>query len=295
MSIIRFDGQIAIVTGAARGIGRCHALGLAARGAKVVVVDFGGSEAAGKVVQEIEASGGSAVDANVDVSDADAVQRMVDDVLKRWGRVDVLVNNAGILIDKSFAKMDLPSFRKVVDVHLMGSAYCAKAVWAAMREQNYGRILFTSSGSGLYGNFGQANYGTAKAGMLGLMNVLHLEGEKYDIRVNMLLPSAATGMTAGLLSEQESASLRPESVTPGVLYLVSKDAPSRTMLAAGAGTFAKVVVLETAGVHLDTDQCTPEEVARRFADISDLSGARSVATAFDQVSKLVAAAGRAGK
>jgi NAD(P)-dependent dehydrogenase (short-subunit alcohol dehydrogenase family) len=246
---IRFDGRVAIVTGAGNGLGRSHALGLAARGAKVVVNDLGGardgtgggSEAALKVVEEIRAAGGEAIANGANVADEAAVAAMVAEAMAKWGRIDILVANAGILRDKTFAKLDIADFRAVIDVHLMGSAICARAVWEIMRQQTYGRIVFTSSSSGLYGNFGQANYGAAKAAMVGLMNVLHLEGEKFNIRVNTLAPTAATRMTEELLPKEALAVMTPESITPGVLYLVSEDGPSRVILDAGAGGFARTL------------------------------------------------------
>ena len=206
---IRFDDRVAIVTGAGVGLGRCHALGLAARGARVVVNDLGvsrdgtgaSSEAALSVVEEIKAMGGEAMAHGADVSDEDAVKDMVAQAMDAWGRIDICVNNAGILMDKTFAKMEMAAFRKVVDVHLIGSANVAHACWPIMREQKYGRIVLTSSASGLYGNFGQSNYGAAKAAMLGLMNVLHMEGARDNIRVNTLAPTAATRMTADLLPD----------------------------------------------------------------------------------------------
>jgi NAD(P)-dependent dehydrogenase (short-subunit alcohol dehydrogenase family) len=282
---VRFDGQVAIVTGAGGGLGRSHAIGLAARGAKVLVVDVGAD--VDEVVDGINASGGEALGSSTDVTDFGAVHTAVDAVFRHWGRVDVLVNNAGILRDKSFAKMDMADFQKVMDVHLMGSVHFTKAVWGIMRQQNYGRIVMTSSSSGLYGNYGQSNYGSAKAAMLGLMNTLHLEGEKYDIRVNMLMPTAATNMTRGLLTPADEQLLTPESITPGVLFLASPEAPSRVILSAGAGSFARVIVLETAGIYLPESQRTPEGIAEAFHKISDPTSAVSVATAFAQIEKLV--------
>jgi len=287
---IRFDGRVAIVTGAGNGLGRAHAMGLAARGARVVVMDMGSARdgtaasasPAESVAAEIQDAGGHAMASAVDVTDAAAVDRAVEAVLAEWGRVDILVNNAGILRDRSFAKMDMADFRAVIEVHLMGSVHCTKAVWEAMRRQGYGRIVFTSSSSGLYGNFGQANYGAAKAAMLGLMNVLHLEGRKHDIRVNMLAPTAATRMTQDLLTPEAAALLTPESITPGLLYLVSEDAPSRTILCAGAGVFARTVVTETPGVHLAGADCTPEGVAAAFAALSDPDGGLELTEAFQQ-------------
>jgi NAD(P)-dependent dehydrogenase (short-subunit alcohol dehydrogenase family) len=294
---IRFDGRVAIVTGAGRGLGRCHALGLAARGAKVVVNDLGPagapSESAKRVVAEIEAAGGVALADGADVSNAAQVAEMVAAAEKAWGRIDILVNNAGILRDKTFAKMELADFEKVVDVHLMGSAICAKAVWNGMRERNYGRIVFTASSSGLYGNFGQANYGAAKAAMVGLMNVLHLEGLKHDIRVNTLAPTALTAMTENLLPADAAALMAPETVTPGLLYLVSEDAPSRVILGAGAGAFAVTHIVESPGVYLADEERTPETIAARFAEISNPAAAAPLENAFGQTFKFTALAAAA--
>lgn len=298
---IRFDGRVAIVTGAGNGLGRSHALGLAKRGAKVVVVDFGGardgsggsSDAAEKVVAEIAALGGEAMAHGANVADFAQVQDMVDKTMARWGRVDILVNNAGILRDKTFAKMELADFDAVMKVHVTGSVNCTKAVWEIMRTQNYGRIVFTSSSSGLYGNFGQSNYGAAKAAMVGLMNVLHLEGAKNGIRVNTLAPTAATRMTADLLPPQALDLMTPESITPGVLYLVSENGPSRTILCAGAGGYARTIIYETEGVYLDDADRTPEMIEKRFADISDPSGQKALQGAFEQTTKFVAKAAAA--
>ena len=294
---IRFDGRVAIVTGAGGGLGRCHALGLAARGAKVVVNDFGPggapSESAKAVAGEIKAAGGEALAHGADVSNAAQVEDMVRVAEAAWGKIDILVNNAGILRDKTFAKMELADFEKVVDVHLIGSAICAKAVWNGMRERNYGHIVFTSSSSGLYGNFGQANYGAAKAGMVGLMNVLHLEGAKHDIRVNTLAPTARTQMTENLLPPEAAELLGPEAVTPGLLYLVSENAPSRVILGAGAGAFAVTHIVESPGLYLTPEERTPETIAARFAEISDRESARPLDNAFGQTFKFTSLATRA--
>jgi NAD(P)-dependent dehydrogenase (short-subunit alcohol dehydrogenase family) len=291
---IRFEPRVAIVTGAGGGLGRAHALGLAARGARVVVNDLGrdggASDAALAVVAEITAQGGEAIADGADVSDVEQVQAMAARALSQWGRIDILVANAGILLDRSFVKMEMAEFRRVIEVHLLGSAYCAKAVWEPMREAKYGRIVFTSSASGLYGNFGQANYGAAKAGMVGLMNVLHQEGAKYGIRVNTLAPTAATRMTEGLLPPEAAAVLRPETVTPGVLFLVSEDAPSRVILAAGAGCFAVTRITETEGIYLPPDQLSPEAIASRFKEVSNPAGAAEVNSAFDQTHRFAARA-----
>jgi NAD(P)-dependent dehydrogenase (short-subunit alcohol dehydrogenase family) len=302
---IRFDDRVAIVTGAGNGLGRCHALGLAARGAKVVVNDAGGtvdgigsterSAPAERVVAEIEAAGGTAVADTADVTDPAQVAAMVDLAAQRWGRIDILVNNAGILRDKSFGKLTLEDFRAMIEVHVLGAVHTAKAVWERMRTQNYGRIVLTTSSSGLYGNFGQANYGTAKAALIGLMKVLDQEGRKYDIRVNILSPTATTRMTEALLPEEDRALLDPASVTPGLLYLVSGEAPSGVMLCAGAGCFARAEVVETAGIYLPPDERSPETVARRFAEISAPGGAATLPDAWAQTKKYVALARNAQK
>ncbi|MGB7318747.1 MAG: SDR family NAD(P)-dependent oxidoreductase [Planktotalea sp.] len=293
MSDIRFDGRVAIVTGAGVGLGRSHALGLAARGAKVVVNDLGVSRdgtgststASEAVVAEIKAMGGEAMAHGADVSDEAGVKEMVAQAMDAWGRIDICVNNAGILMDKTFAKMEMAAFRKVVDVHLIGSANVAHACWPIMREQQYGRIVFTSSGSGLYGNFGQANYGAAKAAMMGLMNVLHLEGARDNIRVNTLAPTALTRMTEDLFPPEASELLAPETITPGLLYLVSEDAPSHMILGAGGGSFAQTRVYETQGITLTGDENTPEAVAAQFDQITDPNGQAEMADAFSQTKK----------
>jgi NAD(P)-dependent dehydrogenase (short-subunit alcohol dehydrogenase family) len=299
---IRFDDRVAIVTGAGNGLGRCHALGLAARGAKLVVNDVGGtvegpgrSAAAEKVVAEIEAAGGTAIADTADVTDPAQVAAMVECAAQRWGRIDILVNNAGILRDKSFGKLALEDFRAVLEVHVLGAFHAAKAVWERMRAQNYGRIVFTTSSSGLYGNFGQANYGTAKAALIGLMKVLDQEGRKNDIRVNILSPTASTRMTEALLPEEDRALLDPASVTPGLLYLVSDDAPSGVMLCAGAGCFARAEVVETAGIYLPPEKRSPETIARRFNEISAPEGAATLSDAWAQTKKYVALARKAQK
>jgi len=279
---INMEGQVAIVTGSGQGLGRCHALALAARGAKVLVNDLGDND----VVEEIEESGGAALANQADVSDWAQVQAMTRQAMEAWGRVDILVNNAGILRDKSFLKMSMEDFRRVVDVHLIGSANCTKAVWEIMREQAYGRIVFTSSSSGLYGNFGQANYGAAKMAMVGLMNTLHLEGAKYNIHVNCLAPVAGTAMTEGLLPEPVFKLLTPDSVSHGVVYLCSEQAPSRTVLAAGGGSFAVYKGFETAGVGLAGDQLSAEGVAESWSEINDLSGMRQPQAGHEQSEKL---------
>jgi len=292
---ISFHGRVAIVTGAGNGLGRSHALELAKRGAKVVVNDLGSTKdgsgsdlgPAELVADEIRAAGGEAIANGANVASFEEVQDMVAQAHKLWGRVDILINNAGILRDATFAKMELKDFWSVMDVHVGGSVNCTKSVWELMRQQNYGRIVLTSSSSGIYGNFGQSNYGTAKAAMIGLMNVLYLEGEKYNIRVNVLAPTAATRMTADLLPEQALKLMTPESITPGVLFLVSEDAPSRVILGAGCGVFARTIIYETDGVYLPDAERTPEMVAERFAEISDPSRQTALAAAYDQTFRFV--------
>ncbi|GAB4562902.1 MAG: SDR family NAD(P)-dependent oxidoreductase [Rhizobacter sp.] len=264
---ISFVGRVAIVTGAGGGLGREHALALGQRGAKVVVNDLGpGAEA---VANEIKAAGGEAIASIGSVTDFAAVQATVKLAMDTWGRVDILVNNAGILRDKSFSKMELDDFKLVVDVHLMGAVNCCKAVWDIMRAQKYGRIVNTTSSSGLFGNFGQANYGAAKMALVGLMQTLSIEGAKDNVRVNCLAPTAATAMTEGLMPQAVLDKLAPAAVTPGLLYLVSEDAPSRVILNAGAGTFARSYITMTHGVHIGTPADADDQVAARFEDISD--------------------------
>jgi NAD(P)-dependent dehydrogenase (short-subunit alcohol dehydrogenase family) len=277
---IRFDGRVAIVTGAGGGLGRQHALALAARGARVVVNDLGGTlngnggtpTAAQAVVDEIRAAGGEAIANGASVTDASAVQAMVDEVVRVWGRVDILVNNAGILRDKSFSKMTLDDFRLVVEVHLMGAVNCTKAVWELMRAQNYGRIVMTTSSSGLYGNFGQSNYGAAKMALVGLMQTLAIEGEKNNIRVNCLAPTAATRMTENLMPAAVLNLLQPESVTPGLLALVTENAPTRAILCAGAGSFERAHITLTEGIFVGLEGDVAERVVARFDAVSDRHG-----------------------
>ena len=277
---MRFDGRVAVVTGAGGGLGRQHALALAARGAKVVVNDLGGTldgngatpSAALAVVEEIRQAGGQAMASGASVTDAAAVQAMVDDAMKEWGRIDILVNNAGILRDKSFTKMTLDDFRLVVEVHLMGAVNCSKAVWDIMRAQNYGRIVMTTSSSGLYGNFGQSNYGAAKMALVGLMQTLSIEGAKNNIHVNCLAPTAATRMTENLMPEAVLKLLQPETVTPGLLALVAEDAPTRAILCAGAGAFERAHITLTQGVFVGMPSDAAEQVASQFEALSDRDG-----------------------
>ena len=277
---INFKGRVAIVTGAGGGLGRQHALALAARGAKVLVNDLGGGvhgeagsvSAAQAVVDEIRAAGGEALANSASVTDFAAVQAMVQQAVDAWGRVDVLVNNAGILRDKSFAKMEMDDFRLVVEVHLMGAAHCCKAVWPHMVAQNYGRIVMTTSSTGLYGNFGQSNYGAAKLALVGMMQTLALEGEKHHIRVNALAPTAATRMTEGLLPEAVLALLQPEAVVPAMLVLAHESAPTRTILCAGAGSFEAAHITLTEGVFLGVGADVPEQLAAHLAEVTARTG-----------------------
>ena len=286
---IRLDGQVAIVTGAGQGLGRTHALALAGYGAKVVVNDLGDlngiSDSAEAVAAEIRETGSEAIANGANVSDWEQVQAMVRQTMDQWGQVDILINNAGILRDKSFLKMPVEDFRLVIDVHLMGSAYCTKAVWEIMREQGYGRIVLTSSSTGLYGNFGQTNYGAAKMAMLGMMNTLHLEGAKHNIRVNCLAPTAGTAMTDGLMPDAVFKLLAPEYVSPAVVFLASEAAPSRKVLCAGGGSFSVFKGFETEGVNLAPDDVTADGIAAAWEAINDQDGMRELASGSKQTEK----------
>ena len=290
---IRYDGKVAIVTGSGQGLGRSHAIELAKRGAKVVINDLGGgvdgsggsSDAAKAVVAEIEALGGEAIANGANVAKYDEVEAMVKQAMEKWGRVDILVNNAGILRDKSFVKGSLEDFKLVLDVHLMGSVNCTKACWAIMRDQGYGRVVVTTSSSGLYGNFGQSNYGSAKMGVIGLMNTLSQEGAKYNIHINALAPTAGTRMTEGLIPEEAFALLTPETVTPAVLYMVSEDAPTKTIICAGAGAYSVAKIIETDGVWLAAEDQTPEGIAAHWDAISSPAGEVQPQAGFEQTVK----------
>lgn len=294
---IRFDNQVAIVTGAGLGLGRSHALGLAERGAKVVVNDLGdangNSETANAVVAEIIAAGGEAIANGANVANFDEVQAMVKQAMDTWGRVDIMVNNAGILRDKSFVKMPLEDFQAVINVHLNGTFNCTKSVWEIMRAQGHGRIVMTSSSSGLYGNFGQANYGAAKMAVVGLMNTLVIEGEKYDIRVNTLAPTAGTQMTEGLIEPAAFDLMTTESVTAGLLVLCAQDAPNRLILCAGAGGYASAHIYETDGIYLAPGEQTPENVMAQLDAINERSGEQELTAGFKQTFKFVGKAAEA--
>ena len=282
---ISFKDKVAIVTGAGGGLGRCHALQFAERGAKVIVNDLGGSvdgsggssEAADKVVEEIKTMGGDAISNGSSVTDKAGVKKLVDDAMAAYGRIDILVNNAGVLRDKSFAKVTLDDFEFVVDVHMMGSVYCTKAVWPIMVEQKYGRIVMTSSSSGIFGNFGQSNYGSAKMGVVGLMNTLRIEGQKNNIKVNSLVPVAATRMTENLgMPDAVFDSLKPESVSPAVIFMSSEDAPDGVMISAGAGVFAMAEIVHSEGIALKGDDLNADMLAEKWSEASDMTNSKAL-------------------
>ncbi len=292
---IRFDGKVAIVTGAGGGLGRCHALELARRGAKVVVNDLGGSvdgsggnsAAAEAVVKEITDAGGVAMANGASVTDDAGVAHLVAQTMDAWGRVDILIANAGILRDKSFSKMELKDFDAVMNVHLMGTVKPCKALWETFKKQQYGRIVVTTSSTGLYGNFGQTNYGAAKLSLVGFMNTLKLEGAKDNVKVNAIAPVAGTRMTENLMPPEALNTLKPEYVTPGVVYLVSEDAPTGIIMTAGAGVFSAAQLVETDGLNLGHN-ATADDVAANWARISDFTGARHYTQGGEQTQKFFA-------
>ena len=292
---ISFEGKVCVITGGGNGLGKSHALALASRGAKVVVNDLGGardgtgasSEAADAVVDEIHKLGGEAFAHGANVTNFDEVQAMIDQTMKKWGRVDVLINNAGILRDKSFSKMELDDFKLVIDVHLMGSVNCTKAVWEIMKEQNYGRIVMTTSSSGLYGNFGQTNYGAAKMGLIGLMNTLVLEGGKYNIHVNALSPTANTRMTEDLIPPPMLELMTAESVTAGALVLCHEKSPNRTILCCGAGGYAKATIYETDGIFVSKDEQSPEMVIDNWEELVNPENQKALDSGGKQTEKFL--------
>ena len=296
---IDLTGRVAIVTGAGGGLGREHALLLASRGAKVVVNDLGAAtdgtggsiSAAEKVVAEIKAAGGEAVANGASVTSLAQVEAMVSETIAAWGRADILVNNAGILRDRSFAKMDLADFRAVLEVHLMGAVNCTKAVWDHMRQARHGRIVMTTSSSGLYGNFGQSNYGAAKMALVGLMQTLGLEGEKHGIRVNCLAPTGATRMVGGLFPEDVTQALSPARVSPAVLALCADDAPNRKIVCAGAGGFEQANVTLTRGVFLGEGEDVAERLQAAYDELGDRDGEIVPASALAQSELELAKAG----
>jgi len=287
---IQFKDRVAIVTGAGAGLGRSHALGLAARGAKVVVNDLASAD---EVVAEIIATGGEAIANNANVGNFPEVEAMVKTAMEKWGRVDILVNNAGILRDKSFAKMPLEGFHDVINVHLTGTFNCTKAVWDIMRGQNYGRIVMTASSSGLYGNFGQTNYGAAKMAVVGMMNTLVLEGAKYGININTLAPTAGTAMTEGLIDAAAFDLMTTESVTAGLLVLCAEESPNRLILCAGAGGYASAHLYETDGIYLPPAEQTPENVLAQLDAINAREGEQELTAGFNQTFKFVGKAAKA--
>jgi NAD(P)-dependent dehydrogenase (short-subunit alcohol dehydrogenase family) len=279
--------RVAIITGAGGGLGRSHALFLARHGAKIVINDLD-QAMADKVADEIRGNGGEALAIAGSVTDEKAMAAMVEKTMSAWGRVDILINNAGILRDKSFAKMELADFRLVLDVHLMGAVIPTKAVWEIMRTQNYGRIVMTTSSTGLFGNFGQSNYGAAKMALVGFMQTLALEGQKNNICVNCLAPTAATQMTAGLIPAEGLAKLKPELVSPGLLKLVGDEAPTRAILCAGAGHFARASVTLTRGARIGGGDDAGEQVVARWQEISDRTGDLAPDAGFVQVQQELA-------
>ena len=290
---IRFDDKVAIVTGAGGGIGKEHALELARRGAKVVVNDLGGSvdgsgasDAANEVVDIIKSEGGEAISNGASVTDLEAVKAMVNQTMDEWGRIDILVNNAGILRDKSFHKVTLDDFDLVMDVHFQGSLNCTHTIYPIMREQEYGRIIFTSSASGVFGNFGQTNYGSAKMAMIGLMNTLKIEGQNKNVFTNSITPVAYTRMTESLIPEDFGKNLQSEYITPAVIYLAGEDAPNGTIMSAGAGVFSRIFIHETMGVSLGMgEDMTPENIQANWDKISDMTDARALQNGGEQTMK----------
>lgn len=285
---IMFDDQVAIVTGSGNGLGRSHAVELAKRGAKVVINELVKDDpSALETVDIIEKLGGEAIALHANVANYDEVEQMVQSTMDKWGRVDILINNAGVLRDKSFSKMTLDDFKLVIDVHLMGSVNCTKAVWEIMKQQNYGRIVMTTSSSGMYGNFGQSNYGAAKMAVIGLMNTLVIEGKKSDIKVNALSPSAGTQMTEGLIPPVAFDLMTTESVSAALLTLCNKESPNRTILCAGAGGYASTHVFETEGIYLPIQEQNPETIVAKWTGIQDMSSQKELTSGAQQTEKFL--------
>jgi len=291
---ISFKDKVVIVTGAGGGLGRSHSLEFAKRGAKVVVNDLGGSvdgsggssDAANNVVKEITEAGGVAIPNGSSVTDDDGVKNMVDQTMDEFGQIDILINNAGILRDRSFTKMTMEDFTLVTDIHLMGSVKPTKMVWEIMKEQNYGRILVTTSSTGLYGNFGQSNYGAAKLGVVGFVNTLKLEGQKYNINCNVLCPVAYTRMTENLMPPEAEQLLTPGSVTPAVIYLSSENGPTGTILCAGAGVYSVAKIMESDGENLGLE-ASAEDLEKNWDKISDFSEAKPFFNGGEQTGKVL--------
>jgi len=292
---LEFRDQVAIVTGAGNGLGKSYAIALAARGARIVVNDIGGNldgtggspNAAEAVVKEIISAGGEAVSSTANVCDELQVSTMVESTMARWGRVDILINNAGIVRNDPFQEMSLDDWRSVIDVHLNGSAYCCHAVWPIMREQNYGRIVMTSSTSGIYGIGGHANYAAAKLGAVGLMNVLHIEGKKHNVHVNCISPTAATRMTEDVMTKSMLGQISPEHVVPAVLFLTSTAAPSRTILLAGAGTYSVAKIIESEGIKLPQGSQTPEVLIEAFSELCNIDSGVEILSGMQHVERIV--------
>ena len=291
---ISFKDKVVIVTGAGGGLGRSHSLEFAKRGAKVVVNDLGGSvdgsggssDAANNVVKEITEAGGVAIPNGSSVTDDDGVKNMVDQTMEEFGRIDIHINNAGILRKRSFTKMTMEDFTLVTDIHLMGSVKPTKMVWEIMKEQNYGRILVTTSSTGLYGNFGQSNYGAAKLGVVGFVNTLKLEGQKYNINCNVLCPVAYTRMTENLMPPEAEQLLTPGSVTPAVIYLSSENGPTGTILCAGAGVYSVAKIMESDGENLGLE-ASAEDLEKNWDKISDFSEAKPFFNGGEQTGKVL--------
>jgi NAD(P)-dependent dehydrogenase (short-subunit alcohol dehydrogenase family) len=292
MAGIRFDGRVAVVTGAGGGLGRAYALLMAGRGAKVVVNDLGGtfdgggadSTPAQKVVDEIKAAGGEAA-ANYDsVADWESAQKIIQTAMDHYGRIDILINNAGILRDKSLIKMEIEDYRKIMSVHLDGTFFCTKAAFPHMREQGYGRIVSTASAAGVYGNFGQTNYGAAKMGIVGLMSCVSQEGAKYSVLANTIVPSAGTRLTATVLPMEIIEKVRPEYVAPIVAWMCSEQCTvSGKIFTAGGGYFSRAAVVEGPGVFFNPDQeITVEMVVDKLDQLMKLEGGQEFASAMEQ-------------
>lgn len=302
---IRFDGRVAVVTGAGAGLGRSHALLLASRGAWLVVNDPAKSRtpgredeyAADEVVEQIRAAGGRAISNHESIADMDGAQRLIDQAVAAFGGVHILINNAGILRDKTFGKMEMAHWDLVLKVHLSGTAYCTRAAWPVMQGQGYGRVVLTTSNAGLYGSFGQSNYGAAKMGMLGLMNVLKQEGARYGILVNTIAPVAATNMTEGVLPPDIATLFRPEHVSAAVALMCSETFDqSGVVCSAAAGHFALVQVMCSQGIQLDPGTPpSPEDLVRLWGEISDMGGARNLSHAAAETAEIVASIARLGR